>query len=141
MSVAMPADASRVRIQPPPSRLRAGGLTDSERNFALAMHLTPLAGLICGLAGLIFGLLIISPLILWLVRKDQSVFNDDHGREVLNMLLSGLIFTMGLILIPIIGWLALAIWYVITVVNMVRGARAASNGEYFRYPMIIRFLS
>ncbi len=134
MSVAMPAGASRVRIQHPPSRLRAGGLTDSERNFALAMHLTPLAGLI-------FGLLIIIPLVLWLVRKNQSVFNDDHGREVLNMLLSGLIFTIGLILIPIIGWLALAIWYVITVVNMVRGGIAASNGEYFRYPMIIRFLS
>jgi len=49
MSVAMPAGADRVRIQPPPSRLRAGGLTDSERNFALAMHLTPLAGLIFAL--------------------------------------------------------------------------------------------
>ncbi len=134
MSVAMPAGADRVRIQPPPSRLRAGGLTDSERNFALAMHLTPLAGLI-------FALFVITPLILWLVRKDQSAYNDDHGREVLNMLLSGLIFTIGLIFIPIIGWLALAIWYVITVVNMVRGAMAASNGEYFRYPMIIRFLS
>ncbi len=134
MSVAMSAGADRVRIQPPPSRLRAGGLTDSERNFALAMHLTPLAGLI-------FALFVITPLILWLVRKDQSAYNDDHGREVLNMLLSGLIFTIGLILIPIIGWLALAIWYVITVVNMVRGGIAASNGEYFRYPMIIRFLS
>ncbi len=134
MSVAMPAGADRVRIQPPPSRLRAGGLTDSERNFALAMHLTPLAGLI-------FALFVITPLILWLVRKDQSAYNDDHGREVLNMLLSGLIFTIGLIFIPIIGWLALAVWYVITVVSMVRGARAASKGEYFRYPMIIRFLS
>ncbi len=134
MSVAMSAGAVRVRIQPPNGRVRAGGLSDSERNFALAMHLTPLAGLI-------FGLFVLTPLILWLVRKDQSVYNDDHGREVLNMLLSGLIFTIGLIFIPIIGWLALAIWYVITVVNMVRGARAASNGEYFRYPMIIRFLS
>ena len=134
MSVAMPAGADRVRIQPPPSRVRAEGLSDSERNFALAMHLTPLAGLI-------FWLFLITPLILWLVRKDQSVYNDDHGREVLNMLLSGLIFTIGLFFIPIIGWLALAVWWVITVVNMVRGAMAASNGQYFRYPMIIRFLS
>ncbi len=134
MSVAMSAGADRVRIQPPPSRLRAGGLSDSERNFALAMHLTPFAAIP-------FQLFIFTPLVLWLVRKDESVFNDDHGREVLNMLMSGLIFTIGLIFIPIIGWLALAIWYVITVVNMVRGARAASKGEYFRYPMIIRFLS
>ncbi len=134
MSVAIPAGAHTVRIQPPPSRLRAGGLSDSERNIALAMHLTPFAAIP-------FQLFIFTPLVLWLVRKDESVFNDDHGREVLNMLLSGLIFTIGLILIPIIGWFALAIWYVITVVNMIRGAMAASNGEYFRYPMIIRFLS
>ena len=134
MSVAMPAGADRVRIQPPPSRLRAGGLSDSERNFALAMNLTPFAAIP-------FQLFIFTPLVLWLVRKDESVFNDDHGREVLNMLLSGLIFTIGLIFIPIIGWLALAVWWVITVVSMVRGARAASKGEYFRYPMIIRFLS
>ena len=134
MSVAMHAGADRIRLQPPPSRLRAGGLSDSERNFALAMHLTPLAAVL-------FQLAIFTPLVLWLVRKDQSVYNDDHGREVLNMLLSGLLFTVGLMFIPIIGWLALAVWYVVTVVNMIRGARAASNGEYFRYPMIIRFLS
>src|SRR6266852_3321441 len=39
-------------------------------------------GMICHLLGIILG--IIGPLIIWLIKKDQSKFVDDQGKEALN---------------------------------------------------------
>ena len=44
-------------------------------------------------------------------------------------------------LITGIGVLVWFVWVVITLINLIRGATAAGSGEYFRYPMVIRFLS
>ena len=116
----------------PAARLRHEGVSDADRNYALAMHLTPFAFFA-------FAPLVLAPLVLWLIRKDQSAYVDDHGREVVNMLITGLILTLlnfTLIAIPF----SIA-WTIVISINMIRGAVAASNGEYFRYPMVIRFLS
>jgi len=111
-------------------RLPQAGLSDTDRNFAIAIHLSPFA---C----LLFGPLIFTPLILWLIRKDRSAFVDDHGREVVNFGISYFIYMLLLfwtVVIPIILG-------IVAIVNLIRGAVAASNGEYFRYPLTIRFLS
>jgi uncharacterized protein len=100
---------------------------------ALGMHLSPLAFFWIG--PLAFAV----PLILWLVRKDHSAFADDHGREVLNFVISLLVLTIALS-ITIIGIPLVLALYVVGVVNMIRGALAVSRHEYFRYPMTIRFL-
>lgn len=133
MSMAMSVDEAQARDG---IRVREEGLTESERNYAVAIHVTPFAGLL-------FGPAVLVPLILWLVRKDDSAFNDDHGREVVNVLITGAIFTFvgGVLALAIIPIIALVIWYVVIAVNLVRGALAASRGEYFRYPMTLRILS
>ncbi len=140
MSIAMPAaEDSHVRIEPPAlsrrGRVRQQGLADTERNFAIASHLSLLAVVCLG------PLVIALPLIIWLARKDQSDFNNDHGREVTNVALTGLLACFALAWVPILGWSALAIWCVVIFINLIRGAVAAGNGEYFRYPMTIRLLS
>ena len=81
-----------------------------------------------------------TPMVLWAVRKDESAFNDDHGREMTNALISFLIYNL-VGFITVIGIIALPVLYVLAIVNMIRGAVAAGRGEYFRYPMTIRFLS
>ncbi len=142
MNVAMPvADenqgpSQRLGVVNPVGRLRQPGLSDADRNFAVAIHLSPLATAV-------FPLFIATPLVLWLIRKNESAFDDDHGREVLNLLVSCVIviptlmamsfFTAGLAVV------ALVIWSIVIFIGMIRGAVAASNGEYFRYPMIFRF--
>jgi len=111
-------------------RLREAGLDETDRNFALAIHLTPLA---C----VIFGPLIFTPLVLWLIRKDKSAFVDDHGRELVNFGISYFIYMLLLfwtVVIPMVLG-------IVAIVNLIRGAMAASRGEYFRYPLTIRFLS
>ncbi|MHC5028075.1 MAG: DUF4870 domain-containing protein [Planctomycetota bacterium] len=110
-------------------RVRDASVPIADRNYAMAVHLSTFAATVFLPLGL-------APLVLWLIRKDKSSFIDDHGREVVNFGLSMLLFTVVLcwtIVVPI----AL---FIVAVVNLIRGAIAASNGEYFRYPMTIRFL-
>jgi len=120
-------------VPAPQGRLRQRHLTDSDRNYSIAIHLAPLAGFA-------FFPFIFIPIVLWAVRKDQSAFNDDHGREMTNALLSFLLYHL-VAIITVIGLIALPVLYVIGIINLIRGAMAASRGEYFRYPMTIRFIS
>ena len=69
-------------------RLRGGSLTESDRNYAIGMHLSPLVLSILGL----FPLSLLAPLVIWLVRRRESVFDDDHGREIINFILSFLLW-------------------------------------------------
>ncbi len=115
-------------------RLQHPHLTSNERHFAVWTHLSPL------LAFMVIGpFAAAAPLILWMTRRETSSFVDDHGREVVNMSITGaFFFIIGLVTgIGVLVWL---IWCVAALVNVVRGAIAAGDGEYFRYPMTIRFL-
>jgi uncharacterized Tic20 family protein len=137
MNLAIPAaGAHPAPVGPVPlgtSRLRQRGLSDGDRNFSVAMHLSPLAGFV-------FWPAVFAPIVLWAIRKDESAFNDDHGREVTNALISFVLYHFAAF-ITVIGIVALPVLYVIAVINVIRGAVAAGRGEYFRYPMTIRFIS
>lgn len=114
--------------------------TADERSFAMFMHLT----LLLNLTGIGGPISFIAVLIMWLIKKDESPFLDDHGREAVNFQISlflwglilglGAIFTCGLsliflIAIPIVG-----------AIGMIYAAVAANRGEFYRYPMTFRFL-
>ena len=116
-------------------RLQDQRLDSTDRNFAMWMHVSVLLALF--VVGPFAG---VAPLILWLSRRDRSPFNDDHGREVVNMSITGVI-VLGVGMVTGIGMLVLPIWLIIILIGLIRGAVAASNGEYFRYPMTIRFLT
>jgi uncharacterized Tic20 family protein len=115
-------------------RLRVVGLSETDRNFAIAMHLSPFAFLAIG------PFAFLAPLVLWLVRKDRSAFNDDHGRELLNVMITGgLFFVAGFFTIGL-AWLAFVVWCVFIGIGCIRGAVASGRGEFFRYPMTFRFV-
>ncbi len=103
-------------------------VSDADRTFAIIMHLwwiglfSPL-GILCTLI----------PVVLWAVRQSTSSFVDDHGREVINMQLTGLILAVSIFGLPLLPF-----WGVICVVNSIRGAVAAGSREHFRYGMILR---
>lgn len=116
-------------------RLRLEGLPSGERNYAIWIHLSPLlAFLVVGpIAGVV-------PLVLWLTRRETSAFADDHGKEVVNLCISGIVlFVIGLV--TGVGLLLWTVWAIVAAINVIRGSIAASNGEYFRYPMTMRFVS
>ncbi len=113
-------------------RLRDDSLASEDRNYALAAHLGPLVVLLFGGALLS----VIPALVVWLVRKEKSVFVDDHGRESMNFQLSLALWSLLLFwtfIVPVVLW-------IVAVVCTIRGSIAAGNGEYFRYPLTIRFV-
>lgn len=126
-------------------------LTPSEeRNWAMAAHLTALVGIF------VPGANIVAPLIVWLVKREQSPFVDRHGREAINFNISTLIYTVGLSLIAVVcGFLSflcvtipIAIlagagavvvsvgWIVYTIIGGVRAGR----GQEMVFPMTIRIV-
>ena len=125
MSVAMNA-------QGPYAEPAANPISDTDRHFGVGIHLSPLAAIVAGP-------LILAPLVLWLIRKDKSSFVDDHGRETINALISFVIYHV-VAVITLIGIIALPVLYIVGIVSLIRGAVAASRGEFFRYPVTMRFL-
>jgi uncharacterized protein len=95
------------------------------------------------LFGLIIGLNWLGPLVVYLVKKDEHPFIADQGREALNFNLSVFIYVLvsvvlifiviGFLLLPVIG----IAWLVLTILAGVR----ANNGEPYRYPLTIKFVS
>lgn len=121
------------------SRIVDHDATPSERQFAMWMHLALLGNLVAPFV------ILIAPLAMWLTRKEDSPFLDDHGREAVNFQISLYIYTLALtpllaFLTCGVGFLLLPAVYVLGVIGMIMAAKAAGRGEYFRYPMTIRFL-
>jgi uncharacterized Tic20 family protein len=127
-----------------PPEQPAAGPAVSTRSCEVLCHLSSIIGLLGVPFGNIFG-----PLVIWLLKRNESPGVDAHGRESLNFHISwtfyGVIlgtiaavlifFVVGFFLLPFlfIGWLAMVILVVV-------GSVKASNGELYRYPLTIRFL-
>jgi uncharacterized Tic20 family protein len=115
--------------------VRHDSLSDGDKTYAVITHLSPMV------AWIVLGpLTFFAPLVMWLVRRNSSAFVDDHGREATNFCVSFLLYHI-ILGITVIGLIAFPILWIIMLVNQIRAAVAASSGEYFRYPMTIRFLS
>lgn len=115
-------------------RVTAPDLQEWERTYAMLTHLGAVVGMF---------LPVVTSLILWLVKRGQSHYVDDHGKEAVNFQITLLIY--GLVSIPLIlicglGYLtAIAAW-VLCIVGMIMAAVAAQRGQYFRYPMTVRLI-
>lgn len=104
--------------------------SSDERLFASLIYVTSLFTTIIG------------PLIIWIIKKDQSSFVDYHGRQYFNFIISYFIYTViagvltlvliGAILLPIIGIAG----FVFTIVAAVK----AYEGSEYRIPLIFRIL-
>lgn len=114
-------------------RLRLEGLPERDRLITIGMHLWWLATLAVGpLAAAI-------PIGLWLWRRTESPYLDDHGREVINFGITQVFLTVVLTFTGI-GVLVLPVVWGVGLVGVVRGGLAASRNELYRYPMTFRIL-
>jgi len=114
------------------------GATASERSFAMITHLSLIAAHFTGL-------LVVIPLIMWLIKRHESTFIDDHGKEVVNFQISLVIYALIVTAVTIltcgVGAIAFIAIYVLAVVGMIMGAVAANRGEIYRYPATMRFIT
>ena len=84
----------------------------------------------------------LGPLVVMLVFGPRSAFVREHAVEALNFNLTWLIYAavavvLAIVLIGILILIALGIAYVVLVTI---AAIRAYNGQYYRYPLTIRFV-
>jgi uncharacterized protein len=101
--------------------------TNDEKTLAILAHI------------LTFVAAILAPLIIYLIKKDESTFVSYHAKESLNFQITVLIVVfvlmisiVGIFLIWIVGLAALAFVIIATI--------KASEGKLYRYPFSLRLI-
>jgi len=113
-----------------PQAGRQLAVTSDDRTYALIMHL-----------GGFFASVFV-PLIMWLIKKNDSPFIDHHGRQSLNFHISYFIYTLVsfVLMLVLIGFfLLLAVvagYFIFTIIAAVE----ANKGNYYKFPLVIPFL-
>ena len=107
------------------------------RMWNVLCHATALAGFFVPWAGHILG-----PLIVWLVKRNDSPEIDQHGKESLNFQISMLIYNViaGVLCLVLIGFVILAILHILNLVLVIIASIQASEGKFYRYPLAIRLI-
>jgi len=104
--------------------------TQDEKTMALLSHvLTLVVGFI-------------APLVIYLMKKDESDFVRQHAAESLNFQISLAIFAIAaaILIIVVIGIFLLIGIGIVAFVFVILGTIKASEGKEFRYPFNIRFV-
>lgn len=130
--------------QPVPPAPAYGQMSPAEeRNWAIAAHISALAAAWVGLG--VFG-----PLLVYLLKKDESPWVRAHAAASLNFQLSWLIWGIGLgiatvlLMIIIIGFLLIPVliagaiaWLVFVILATIG---ASKNEQPYKYPLTIEFV-
>ena len=113
------------------------GPSKDERTFAMLLHLSQFLGYIIPFAGFI------APLVMWLIKKDESAYIDAHGKVVFNWIISAFIWgIIGFILVFIgIGILILIALAICHIVFAIVGAIRANDGVIQNSPLTIKFFN
>lgn len=106
------------------------GTSNDDRNLAMLAHLL---GIVSGFVG---------ALIIWLIKKDQSAFIDEQGKEALNFQITVMIAFVGswILMFVLIGMLLMPLILIGNLVFCILAAVAVSKGEHYKYPFAIRLL-
>lgn len=113
-------------------------IPQQDKNWAMFCHLSALSGLLLPIP---FAN-IIAPLILWSMKKDQSSFVNDQGKEALNFQLSMSIIMIvcGLLFFLVLPLIALGLLAILNVVLVIIAGIKANEGVSYRYPFSFRFI-
>ena len=124
--------------------------TPDEKQMGMFLHLSQLINIVLPPGG------IIAPIVLWQMKKDEMPALDAHGKMVVNWMISsfiylfvsGIIFVVGIpltviligFLFLLVGGLAFTAIGIMSVVFAIIGGIKANNGEFWEYPLTIKFL-
>ncbi|WP_312472616.1 DUF4870 domain-containing protein [Neobacillus sp.] len=85
---------------------------------------------------------VIAPLIIWLIKKDESSYIDYHGKEYFNFAISYFIYSIiaSILVIVIIGiFLLWALGIAVLIFTIIAAVKAYEGNEY-RFPLIFRLI-
>lgn len=85
---------------------------------------------------------IIGPLIIWIIKKDDSEFINGHGKAYFNFMISYFIYGVisGILVLVLIGFLLLPLVGVAAFVFTIIAAIKAYYGETYKIPFTFEFI-
>lgn len=135
-------EPSNIPFAQPPEPPAGLSPDNSEKQFALFVHLSALIGFFIPLGN------IIAPLVMWQIKKNESAFIDDQGKEAVNFNLTLLLVGLALIVLTLITFglaifltapLGLVLGVVWLIFAILAGIKA-NEGVAYRYPYILRLI-
>lgn len=107
------------------------------RNWGMACHLSALAGFVIPFGS------IIGPLVVWLLKREESGFVDRQGKEALNFQITMFIaFLISLVLVfVLIGFVLIAAVVIFDLIMIIVATIKTSEGQDFRYPVSLRLIT
>lgn len=96
--------------------------------------------MLCHIGAIVLGF--IAPLVIWLVKKDESPLVDDQGKEALNFQITitlAVIVSMFLTVV-VIGVFLLPVIAIFNLIMLIVAGIKANDGIKYRYPINIRFI-
>jgi len=84
----------------------------------------------------------VGPLIIWLIKKEQSPYVDKQGKEALNFQITVVIasFVAGLLTLVCIGFILLPAIFIVDLIFCIMACVATNKGQDYRYPVSLRFI-
>jgi len=119
------------------SSIRPAAMSQKEaRQWAMLSHLGTFSAFLIP-----FGNIIV-PLVIWQVKKGASSFAVAHSKESLNFQISLMIYYIAatVLILIVIGVILLAGLFIFNLIMVIIAGIKANEGEYYRYPLTIRFI-
>lgn len=116
----------------PPTSLQ----TTEQKQTGMFLHLSQLLNFVVPFGG------VVAPILIWQFKKDEVPALDAHGKMVVNWIISAAIYgaVSAVLCFVLIGFLGLAALFIMGIAFPIIGAIKANNGEYWEYPLTIKFL-
>ncbi len=113
-----------------------GQLQKEEKTWGMLAHLGIFSGHFIPFGN------IIAPLVIWMVKKDESDYVAYHGKESLNFQISITIYLIISVILALllIGFILVGVLWVFNLVMVIIAGIKANDGEWYRYPLTIRFI-
>ena len=108
-----------------------------EQNWAMACHLSALAGFLIPFGNLV------GPLVVWLIKRAEYPLVDRHGKEALNFQITVMLAALvaGILCLILIGFVLIFVVYIGALVLTIIAAVKVANGEMdYKYPFALRLL-
>jgi uncharacterized protein len=105
--------------------------SNDDKNIATITHL----------GGTIFSF--IPSLLVWVLKKDDSAYIAEQAKEALNFQITMLLaqFIAGFLVVILVGFLLMAIIWLVNIVFCIVAAISTSRGETYRYPFSLRLIN
>lgn len=115
--------------------IKPWGMEDN--TFLMLMHLSQLASYLIPGVGLVL------PIIMWATNKDKSPVIDQHGKVILNWMISSLIYAVvcAILIFVVIGIFGLIALGIMNLVFVILGGVKANAGTLWAYPLSIKFFT